>query len=64
MRSFFSSFFMSFSLTLLVIFTAHNINQYNKSFDNCERLIREIDKNLATYERELKDFEAQVYGGI
>ena len=62
MRSFFSSFLMSFCLTLAVIFTVHNIRQYNQSFDNCEKLLQEIQENLETYKRELGELEIQIYG--
>lgn len=62
MRSFFSSFLMSFCLTLSVIFTANNIRQYNQSFDNCEKLLQEVQENLETYKRELGELETQIYG--
>lgn len=48
------SFFLSFFLTLSVIFTVHNIAEYNRSFDNCERLIAEVNQNLAILENELQ----------
>lgn len=48
------SFFFSFCITLSVIFTAHNIAEYNKSFDNCERLVAEIDQNLEILHNELQ----------
>ena len=47
-------FFLSFFLTLSVIFTVHNIAEYNRSFDNCERLIAEVNQNLAILENELQ----------
>lgn len=48
------SLFLSFFMTLLVIFTAHNINEYNRSFDNCERLVAEINQNLEILQNELE----------
>lgn len=36
------SFFFSFCITLSVIFTAHNIAEYNKSFDNCVKYLEQI----------------------
>ena len=48
------SLFLSFFMTLLVIFTDHNINEYNRSFDNCERLVSEINSNLEVLKNELK----------
>lgn len=42
MRSFLISFLQAFYLTLFVIFTAHNIAEYNKSFDHCEELVQQI----------------------
>lgn len=48
------SLFLSFFMTLLVIFTDHNINEYNRSFDNCERLVAEINQNLEILQNELE----------
>lgn len=48
------SFLLSFFLTLTTIFAVHNIGEYNKSFDNCERLIAEVNQNLAILENELQ----------
>ena len=48
------SLFLSFFMTLLVIFTDHNINEYNRSFDNCERLFAEINQNLEILQNELE----------
>lgn len=62
MRSFFSSFLMSFFLTSAVIFIVHNVRQYNQSFDNCEKLLQEAQENLATYKRELGELKTQIYG--
>lgn len=36
------SFLYSFTITSFLIFTIHNIHQTNKSFDNCEKIIKEI----------------------
>ncbi len=48
------SFFLSFFLTLSVIFTVHNIAEYNRSFDNCERLVAEINQNIEILQNELQ----------
>lgn len=56
------SLFLSFFMTLLVIFTAHNINEYNRSFDNCERLVSEINSNLEVLKNELKTLNQSMGG--
>lgn len=48
------SFFLSFFLTLATILTIHNIAEYNRSFDNCERLVAEINSNLEILNNELQ----------
>ena len=48
------SFLISFTLTLATILIIHNIAEYNRSFDNCERLIAEVNQNLAILENELQ----------
>ena len=56
------SFFLSFFLTLSVIFTVHNIAEYNKSFDNCERLVAEINSNLEILHNEIQTLNQSMVG--
>lgn len=48
------SFFLSFFLTLTTILTIHNIAEYNRSFDNCERLVAETNQNIEILQNELQ----------
>lgn len=48
------SFIFSFFLTLVVIFTIHNKAEYDKSFDNCEQLVAEINQNLEILQNEIQ----------
>lgn len=45
-----------------IAFTVHNIRAYNRSFDNCERLLGEIHQNLAVLENELQTLNQSVNG--
>lgn len=55
-------FFLSFFLTLSVIFMVHNIAEYNKSFDNCERLFAEINSNLEILHNEIQTLNQSMVG--
>lgn len=57
------SFFLSFFLTLATILTIHNIAEYNRSFDNCERLVVETNQNIEILQNELQTL-SQSMGGI
>lgn len=46
-------FIFSFITTLVIIITAHNLRSYQKSFDNCERLLTDIKINLSVLAQEL-----------
>ncbi len=46
-------FIFSFITTLAIIITAHNLRSYQKSFDNCERLLTDIKINLSVLAQEL-----------
>lgn len=48
------SFLISFTLTLTTILTIHNIAEYNRSFDNCERLVAETNQNIEILQNELQ----------
>ena len=39
-------FILGFFFSISVIFIGHNIAEYNRSFDNCERLVAEINKTF------------------
>lgn len=39
-------FIVGFSFGLAVIFTAHNIYQYNKAFEHCSQLLLQVRSNL------------------
>ncbi len=47
------SFFLSFFMTLSVIFTAHNIVDYNKSFDNCVKYLEQIKAAKVYFEQNI-----------
>lgn len=47
---------------LAIAFTVQNIQDYNRSFDNCERLLGEIHQNLAVLENELQILNQSVNG--
>ena len=48
------SFIFGFCFSISVIFIGHNIAEYNRSFDNCERLVAEINSNLEILNNELQ----------
>lgn len=48
------SFILGFCFLISVIFIGHNIAEYNRSFDNCERLVAEINQNLEILQNELE----------
>lgn len=48
------SFILGFFFSISVIFIGHNIAEYNRSFDNCERLVAEINSNLEILNNELQ----------
>lgn len=43
-----------------VIFTIHNIIEYNRSFDRCEELLKQIHANTALLEREINQLRVQM----
>lgn len=47
-------FILGFCFSISVIFIGHNIAEYNRSFDNCERLVAEINSNLEILNNELQ----------
>lgn len=47
-------FILGFFFSISVIFIGHNIAEYNRSFDNCERLVAEINSNLEILNNELQ----------
>ncbi len=40
------SFILGFCFSISIIFIGHSIAEYNRSFDNCERLVIEVNQNL------------------
>lgn len=48
------SFILGFFFSISVIFIGYNIAEYNRSFDNCERLVAEINSNLEILNNELQ----------
>ena len=48
------SFILGFFFSISVIFIGHNIAEYNRSFDNCERLVAEINSNLEILHNEIQ----------
>lgn len=48
------SFILGFFFSISVIFIGHNIAEYNRSFDNCERLVSEIKSNLEIMHNEIQ----------
>lgn len=48
------SFILGFFFSISVIFIGHNIAEYNRSFDNCERLVAEINSNIEILNNELQ----------
>ena len=48
------SFIYTFVLSIGLIFTGYNIKEYNKSFDNCEKLLVEVKSNLNAFKNELQ----------
>ena len=48
------SFILGFCFSISIIFIVHNIAEYNRSFDNCERLVAEINQNLEILHNELQ----------
>ena len=48
------SFIFGFCFSISIICIVHNIAEYNRSFDNCERLVAEINSNLETLNNELQ----------
>lgn len=56
------------AITIIIIaaafsFAAYCRSQYNRSFDNCERLIAEVHANLDTLHAELEDLKAAMSAG-
>lgn len=47
-------FILGFFFSISVIFIGHNIAEYNRSFDNCERLVSEINSNLEILNNEIQ----------
>lgn len=47
------SFFLSFFMTLFVIFTVHNKIEYNRSFDNCVKYLEQIKAAEVYFEQNL-----------
>lgn len=45
-----------------VVFAVYNIHQYNRSFDNCEALMAEVDQNLKRLHNELATLNAAING--
>ncbi len=43
-----------------VIFTIHNIIEYNRSFDRCEELLKQIHANTALLEQEINQLRVQM----
>ena len=48
------SFIFGFCFSISIIFIVHNIAEYNRSFDNCERLVAEINSKLEIINNELQ----------
>lgn len=61
-KDFWKSFFLAFAITFCTAWTIYNVAEYNRSFDNCERLLAEIKAKQAILEQEINDFEIAVYG--
>lgn len=53
-------FIFGFSFGLAVIFTGHNIYQYQKTFDNCLQLVTEIHRNLETLKIEIQTLQSSM----
>lgn len=56
------------AITIIVIaatfsFAAYCCAQYNRSFDNCEKLIAEVHANLDTLHAELEDLKVAMNAG-
>lgn len=47
-----------------VIFTAYNMHEYNKSFDNCVALLEQIEVNSAILDQEINSLRAAIDGVI
>ena len=48
------SFIFGFCFSISIIFIVHNIAEYNRSFDNCERLVSETNSNLEILHNEIQ----------
>lgn len=47
-----------------VLFTAYNMHEYNKSFDNCQRLLESIEINTAILDQEIDTLNKQMAGAV
>lgn len=45
-----------------LIFTAYNMHEYNKSFDNCLRLLEQIEVNSAILDQEINELSQAING--
>lgn len=46
------------------IFTAYNMVEYNRSFDNCVRLLENIEINSAILNQEMQNLNQQMAGAV
>lgn len=53
-------FIFGLSFGLAAIFTAYNIYQYQKTFDNCLQLVTEIHRNLETLKIEIHTLQGSM----
>lgn len=47
-------------LTAAAAFIGWNMYQYNQSFDNCEKLLSEVRRNLETLHNEISSLQASM----
>ena len=45
-----------------LVFTAYNMHEYNKSFDNCLRLLEQIEVNSAILDQEINTLSKSING--
>lgn len=45
-----------------LVFTAYNMHEYNKSFDNCLRLLEQIEVNSAILDQEINELSQAING--
>lgn len=55
--------FVVFSI-LAIAFTAYNMHEYNKSFDNCLRLLEQIEVNSAILDQEINTLSKSINGAL